>query len=378
MKVAIIFAAGGSAVRDAILAPYRSSGFVAGLEGRGIAPVAIWVTSGEDDVPTGGLDPPHLQPQSIRCGVAGLGAVLAAERPDMIQTFGPERQLAPIWPVAAGAGVPVVHCVSAWRDETPDRDIAEAAPLPRLIASLPLSRARRASRYVDALIGTSRVAVGSLVTGGYFSHAAFSVIVPPPVEQGAAPVAPPVGGTAPVFGIYDPGATSSTLAFISHAIALTGGGNGFVTRVALRRRPPDAATASLAVVAAEGIERFLPAIDILAVPVFDDTAVVPLIAALRSRRSVIVPDRGGAAELIEYGRHGIMFAAGSAYHFANALNLVAQSWSETPVLRREGGPAITRTEPATVAAAFAGVYEGLLASRRPGASPALSKATASS
>ena len=75
-----------------------------------------------------------------------------------------------------------------------------------------------------------------------------------------------------------------------------------------------------------------------------------------------MPDQGGAAELIEYGRHGLMFCDGSAYHFANALNLIRQSWIERPVLRLEEGLAAARTEPLAVAQAFARVYAQL---RRP-------------
>jgi glycosyltransferase involved in cell wall biosynthesis len=115
---------------------------------------------------------------------------------------------------------------------------------------------------------------------------------------------------------------------------------------------------------AEGIAAFLATIDVLAVPVYDDAIAAPLIAALRAGKSVIVPDPSGAAELIEYGRHGLMFAAGSAYHFANAIGLVSQSWSQRQVLLADGGPAVARTDPAAVARALAAVYGGFAPDRR--------------
>ncbi len=77
-----------------------------------------------------------------------------------------------------------------------------------------------------------------------------------------------------------------------------------------------------------------------------------------------MPDPSGAAELIEYGRHGLTFAAGSAYHFANAMNIVSQSWQQKPVLLADGGRAIARTDPAQVAQTFATAYRRL-AARQP-------------
>jgi glycosyltransferase involved in cell wall biosynthesis len=109
----------------------------------------------------------------------------------------------------------------------------------------------------------------------------------------------------------------------------------------------------------DGIDGFLATIDVLAVPAYDDAIAAPLIAALRGGKSVIVPDPSGAAELVEYGRHGLMFCAGSAYHFANAIDIVSQSWSQKPVLLADGGPAIARTHPAAVAHTFATVYRRL-------------------
>jgi hypothetical protein len=347
MKVAIIFATDGSPGEDAVLAPFRSANFIDGLRGGGLAPLMIAVAP--DHV---GVQPVlRAGDPSLRCQRYELPALLASERPQAIQTFGPEQRLAAIWPTAAPAGVPIVHCVSCWR---------AAADAPPPVLSFASLRAKRASGHVTALVGTSRAAVGGLMAGGYFPRATSSFIVAPPVER-AATVAPSPSARAanPVFGIYDPSASTDLVAFVARAIELTGQRNALQVRIAVRE-PSRLAATPISLVAAEGIDGFLAAIDVLAVPVYDDATAAPLIAALRAGKSVIVPDPSGAAELIEYGRHGLMFCAGSAYHFANAVNLVSQSWSQMPVLLADGGPAIARTDPAAVSQAFAAIHRQLV------------------
>jgi glycosyltransferase involved in cell wall biosynthesis len=135
--------------------------------------------------------------------------------------------------------------------------------------------------------------------------------------------------------------------------------NALEVRIAMRE-PSPAAPAPISIVPAEGIDGFLAAVDVLAVPAYDDAIAAVLIAALRAGKSVIVPDPSGAAELIEYGRHGLMFCAGSAYHFATAMDIVSQSWGQKPVLLADGGPAIARTHPAAVSDIFAAAYRRLV------------------
>jgi hypothetical protein len=355
MKVAIIFATDGSHCEDVVLAPFRSASFAAGLRSGDIEPVIITV------VPDDAAPAPEPADAARRCRRHELAALLAAERPQAIQTFGPEPGLAAIWPIAVLAGVPIVHCVSCWRT-------AEAARPPQ-VSSLAASRARRASRHVAALLGTSRAMIGGLMTAGYFADAMFSVVVPPPVERAAEAMNAPAGRASsdPVFGVYDPCATPDLVDFVSRAIELTGRRNTLAVRIAMAT-PLPAAPAPIAPVPAGSIEDFLATIDVLAVPAYDDAVAAPLIAALRAGKSVIVPDPSGAAELIEYGRHGLMFYAGSAYHFANAVDIVGQSWNQRPVLLADGGPAIARTHPRAVAQSFAAVYERL-ASPAPHAVP---------
>ena len=260
-----------------------------------------------------------------------------------------------IWPIAAQAGVPIAHCASCWRDE------ADAPPPSTRLPSIAAWKAKRASRHVAALIGTGRAAVGGLIAGGYFPHATFSVIVAPPVERAAAVAnVQSARASGPVFGVYDPCAPPDLVAFVSRAIELMGRRNALEVRIAMRE-PRYIAPAPISIVPAESIDSFLAAVDVLAVPVYDDAVAGVLIAALRAGKSVIAPDPSGAAELIEYGRHGLMFCAGSAYHFATAMDIVSQSWSQTPVLRADGGSAIARTHPAAASDIFAAAYRRLVA-----------------
>jgi glycosyltransferase involved in cell wall biosynthesis len=202
-----------------------------------------------------------------------------------------------------------------------------------------------------------------LVSAGWFSGAAFSVILPPPVERsGAAPMPTPrAAGGEPVFGIYDPGAAGDLFAFVARAIDLTGRRDDIRVRIAAKHAPRG--PGPMTVVEPGGIDEFLATIDVLVVPAYHDAAASALIAALRAGKSVIVPDCGGAAELIEYGRHGVMFAAGSVYHLANAMNLIGQSWQDKPVLLAEGGPAIAKTHPTIVAQGFAAALQRLVSAR---------------
>jgi hypothetical protein len=353
MKVAFVFATDGSDREDAVLAPFRSAGFISGLRAGGIEPAMIAV------VPDDAVVASAPAAGEVRCRRHELAALLAAEQPLAVQTLGREQRLSMIWPIAKHAGAPIVHCVSCWRDgaAAPPRSLPPSIWLPSIAAM----RAKRASRLVAAVIGTGRAAVGDLIAGGYFARATSSVMVAPPVER-AADAADAISARAavPVFGIYDPYATDDMIAFVSRAIELMGPRTTPELRIAMRE-PQLPVPAPISIVPAGDIAGFVAAIDVLTVPAYDDAAAAVLIAALRAGKPVIVPDPSGAAELIEYGRHGVMFCAGSAYHFAAAMDLVSQSWRETSVLRADGGPAIVRTDPVVVAESFAETCRRLIA-----------------
>jgi Glycosyl transferases group 1 len=377
MKVAIVFATDGSSREDAVLAPFRATGFIDGLKIDRIDPVMISLLPEKGASAAASPAPQASAGSGLACRPGDLRERMAGLRPDAIQTFGPEHRLAAVWRLAAEMGVPLVHCVSCWRKTLEDGE-GRGIGLPA-VPSFASLRARRASGLVDAVIGTSRAAPGRLLADGYFARARFSVVVPPPVERAVAAAAVAGGGpgqprATPVFGIYDPHAAADLIAFMSRALQLTGRPQAFDVRLA-SNAPPTPPTASAAAPAREGngggaaaplsfvaagtLDAFLASIDVLAVPAYDDSIAAALIAALRAGKSVIVPDRGGAAELIEYGRHGFMFSAGSAYHFATALNIVSQSWKQRPILLADGGPAIAKTHPVAVAHSFATVYASL-------------------
>ena len=322
MKVAIVFATDGSSREDAVLAPFRSAGFVDGLKIDRIDPVMISV------VPEGAA---ASSASGEVCRPSALRNRIADARPEAIQTFGSEHRLAAVWRLAAEMKVPLAHCVSCWREASEDGN-RQTMPLASLVPSLAVFQARRASAQVDALLGTSRAAPGGLLADGFFPRAQFSVLVPPPVERAGAPAtvataAPAIGSAraTPVFGIYDPHAAADLIAFISHAVQLTGRPQTFDVRIATGAPPTAAslpsargcvdegaaAAAPISFTAAGPLDAFLAAIDVLAVPAYDDSIAAALIAALRAGKSVIVPDRGGAAELIEYGRHGFMSPPGA-------------------------------------------------------------------
>jgi glycosyl transferase family 1 len=350
MKVALILATDGSTYEDAVLAPFRSAAFLDGLRTRGIAPVVIAVAP-DDAAAAAGASSEGL----LRCTPRELAALVASHHVEAVQTFGPEHRVSDIWPMAAAAGLPIMHCVSCWRGSV------EAALSSSRVSSLAARRAKRASRQVVAVVGTGRGAVGAMMEAGYFPNAMFSAIVPPPVTlDAAAASAAPERRTDPVFGVYDPYASSDLITFAARALDLAGRRNLADIRIAMGA-PPAKAPASVSIVPAADIGAFLATIDVLAVPAYDDSLAAPLIAALRAGKSVIVPDPSGAAELIEYGRHGLMFSADSAYHFANALDLLGQSWRQRPVLLADGGPAIARTHPATVAQDCAAAFHRVAA-----------------
>jgi hypothetical protein len=241
--VAIVFATDGSSREDAVLAPFRSAGFVDGLKIDRIDPVMI------------SFVPEHAVVASAPgeiCRPSGLRERIADARPDAIQTFGPEHRLTAVWRLAAEMKVPLAHCVSCWR-EAPDDGNRQTTPPASLLLSLARLRARRASAHVDALLGTTRAAPGGLLADGFFPRARFSVVVPPPVERAgaaaAAAVAPAssVSRATPVFGIYDPHAAADLVDFVSRPTHWTPAN--------LRREDRDRRAAACSVAAVPGSRR---------------------------------------------------------------------------------------------------------------------------
>jgi hypothetical protein len=384
MKVALVFATDGSEREDAIIAPFRSPAFIAGLRRGGIDPILIALTpdepaaacacarnrdpvappwlvalctepgSGKAPVPTGDSVSDAVQ----FCQRSALRGLLVRENPDVVQTFGAEYPAASVWGAVRHLDALLVHCVA---NRFPGVEAPEAAiAMPPSARTAPIAwRARRASRRVDAVLGTGRAAVGSLIGRGYFPRAVFSAMTAPPVGVTTAAARTALAGGVPVFGVYDPPA--AMVPFVADAVRLSGCVPPLSVRIAVRE-PLKSDVGSMTLVAANGLDSFLSTIDVLAVPAYDDSYAAAIIAALRNGKRVLVPEGSGGAELIEHGRHGLVFAQ-NAYHFANAMALLEQSWRQKPPLMPEGSAAIALTDPAAVAETVIAVYDRLAQDR---------------
>ncbi len=358
MKIALVFAA--DACASLALAPYRSERFIGALEAEGVTPIIVDV-EGTDG---GRLPVPAYAgaPTTFFCAADGLAHILRQERPALVQTFGAASCQARLWPRAGDT--PVLHVVGSGGPVTRERDVAVAWRRVRPpLRSFAGWRARLASRHVDGLIGTNRADLGQHLDLGFFPRAAFSMVVPPPVE--AAPRTDAGAGSTetPTFGVYDPGATAASLGFLLHAIGLSGQPDFFRVAIAparLRALAPTA-PAGVSFVDAETVAAFEREIDVLVLPYGEDRMTESVVAALRAGKIVIVPEGGAAAELIEYGRHGVLYAAGSAYHLAMAINVMAQSWRNRPFDFEGVEQMIAGLAPEAVARGFASAYRRLAA-----------------
>lgn len=361
MKAALVFA--GPAAATATFRPYRSRAFLTGLVEAGIAPVVIDLDlSSErrfDDVP---VELPGLV--TYRNHVDRLALIVAQEGAALVQTFGAAADLGPVWSEAAGASRPLVHFVASAGAvaEAPAGRPLGLGDLVRRGRGFADWRARRASRHVAAVVGSNRADMGRHFRQGFFARARFSLVAPPVAAR--VPIAAAANGrmrrTAPVLGVFDPGASPETLALMSRAVALTGHSDLFGLRIApaaLARTadlPPGAT-----VVDTDDPVHFLHDVDVLVAPRADDSASAAVLAALASRKSVIVPDTGALAELVDYGRRGVLFPADSAYHLAMAINVMTEAWTNRPFSFEGVEEAIDRAAPDAVARVFADAWRRL-------------------
>lgn len=358
MKVALVFA--GNSAAKPVFQPYRSRRFAEGLAAQGITAVLVDIdidrqsrfAPATDDAP--GLI-------YYRNQVDRLPLILEQERPSAALTFGAPHDLASIWRKGAKASVPVLHFVSS------EGGISEPlAPFGAGFVRTPPQRfarawsIRRASRHVAGLVGSNRADLGRHLCQSYFPRARFSIVAPPPTGPLPPETISASNSTAacPTFGFYDPEASESTLRFLLRAIDLTGPPGRFTLRAGpatLAARMPERAGHATFVEAANATD-FMRGIDVLLVPDAHDRALPTIATALVTRRIVVAPDTGAAIELIDYGRRGILFAAGSAYHFATAINVIAQSWSNRPITFEGAEAAIADTTPEQVAQVFSKAF----------------------
>lgn len=348
MKVALIFS---GAEPGSAFAPYRARPFVDGLAQEGIDAIVIDV---------GGEIAPAATGANRRCTLSELPNLLTAERVDAVQTFGPAPAVGPVW--SGARSVPIVHFVSAGGPVQDDEGLGFAcARLRPRLGSVAGRRARFASRRVAAVIGSNRADIGRHIETGFFPRAAFSMLAPPPVAAGEGKLAD-TAASRPVFGVYDPHATAHVLSFVTRAVDLTGRPETFSVHIApARLRILRAAPEAVSFVDPPDLGGFIGSIDALVLPYSEDRFVPTVLTALRARKIVIAPDGGIASELIEYGRHGVVYAAGSAYHLSMAINVVAQSWKNRPLDFAGVDAAIAHAAPQEVARTFAAAYRKLVA-----------------
>lgn len=355
MKVALVFA--GDSAAKPVLQPYRSLRFAGGLAAEGITAVLVDVDIGREfRFAPANHDAPGLV--YYRNQVDRLPLILMQERPSVALTFGATLDLAPVWREGAKAGVPILHFVSS--EGSINEPLAAVGPSSVRVPPQRLARAwhtRFASRHVAGLVGSNRADLGRYLCQSYFPRARFSIVAPPPTCPSAPDAMRATTGSAecPAFGFYDPEASESTLQFLLRAIDLTGGPPDRLTLriapAALAARVPEHAGHATFVDAADPAD-FIRGIDVLLVPEAHDRTLPTIAAALVARRIVIAPDTGSAIELIDYGRHGVLYAAGSAYHFAMAINVMTQSWRNRVISFEGIDAAIPRTAPEQVARAF--------------------------
>jgi hypothetical protein len=362
MKAALVFV--GRAAAASVYLPYRSGGFMGALAQAGVEPVLVDVDIETESGASAG--PGEVSGiVGYRNHVDRLPLIVAQERIAVVQTFGATEDLGSVWSHAARAAKPLVHFVSSDGAvvDLPGGRPRSLADLLRRGRSLAHWRARHASRHVAAVLGSNRADLGRHFRHGFFPRARFSVVAlppSPPLPRAIGLAMPEAHRRQPVLGFWDPDADAEVLEFLLRAIALTGQTDLFTLKIAPaslagRATLPPAVTAG----DADSAAAFLRDVDVLVVPRAEDRALDAVVAALAARKSVIVPDTGAATEIVDYGRRGLLYAAGSAYHLAMAINVMAQSWTNRPFAFDGVEEAIGRTAPDVVARMFVGAWRRL-------------------
>jgi hypothetical protein len=351
IKVAVVFRSGAG--RDQAAAGYRSVSFQSSLAAAGIDPVVIDVI-GNDDPATA-----HAANGGLACRELDFAGVLHGCAPRLVQTFGAESGLEAIWTAAAHADNPVLHFVQSENLAA----LPAKGPLARALAGLKLPGFGTGARHVTGVLGSNRAAISRYMDAGAFPGARFSRVIVPPVEWQDVPAAAPVGSPRPVFGVYDPYGTEQTLGFVLQAITSTGHPDLFEVKLAYPAyQVPAIVPRNVSVVPPGDLRDFVNSIDALILPYDADHLAESLVTALRAGRTVIVPDGGLASELIGFGRHGVMFAAGSAYDLALKINIMTRSQDDRPFDFQGGRELTARCASAEVARAFAATYRSLVPS----------------
>jgi hypothetical protein len=356
MNLALIFARD----RGRLFDPYRSRSFLEGLRRENFEPMIGDLVLGEDSSlldlwPNAAEEvlPDHADRRS-------LSDVLRSHQPLIVHTFGDIMRLGSVWTRAAQAGCPVVHFVTSGCDRIGTR----ASNIRRTAWSRDGLRARHASRHVGGIVGSSRASIANHIESSFFPHAKFSMIAlpPTPIAGGIEDRTQIDVSAMPTLGHYDHAGVDEPLNFLFDATNLTGSQQLFRLLIARGDGSPVAgvrAPANVSFRRVAEVSDFVQSIDVLIVPQSDDRAMEGVLLALRSKKIVIAPDGGTISEALQFGRHGVLFRAGSACHLAMAINEVTESWKRPP-FGFEGVDAVFElTSPDEVARIFARAYRKL-------------------
>src|SRR5262249_51036680 len=139
----------------------------------------------------------------------------------IVHTFGDMDGLVSVWTAAARAGCAVAHlATSSPRDQIG----AHGDKLARRSWSLDRLRARQASGHVQALIGTSPIAISRPLEAGWFPKAKFTMVALPPISMVGSREEPAQTRNVetPALGFYLRDGVRGSLRFLLDAIKLTG------------------------------------------------------------------------------------------------------------------------------------------------------------
>ena len=360
MNLALIFARDNEG-GDRLFDPYRSRSFLEGLRREKFEPMIGDLVLDEDSLLLDSWPNAAEEVLSDHADRRSLSDVLRSHQPLIVHTFGDIMRLGSVWTHAAHADCPIVHFVASGCDE---RTATRAGKIRRTAWSRNGLCARHASRHVGGIVGSSRAAIANHIESSFFPHAKFSMLALPPTS-----IAPGIEdrtqrdvSAMPTLGYYDDGGLDEPLNFLFDATNLTGSQQLFRLLIARQDGSPVAgvhAPANVSFRRVGEVSDFVQSIDVLIVPQSDDRAMEGVLLALRSKKIVIAPDGGTISEALQFGRHGVLFRAGSAYHLAMAINEVTESWKRPPFGFKGVDAVFELTSPDKVARIFARAYRKL-------------------
>ena len=359
MKIMLLFTEAEEGVTG-LLDPYCSPGFIEALLDEDLEPVLVRFLHDGLRAPTMSQESTGGPPGPVsRCDARSFGTLLQTHRPAIVQTFGDIARLAPVWRAAAEAGCRVVHFVPGKAG-----DQMAAGKIRRAAWSRGGLNGRRSSRYVSAVLGSNRASIAKHLEAGFFPQAKFTMTTLPPiaVPAGRETWSPPPDSATAVLGCCQHDGADEDIRFVLDAITLTGTRHLF--RVLVFQRSVSAAAKSphdrnVAFLTADSVGDLIQAIDVLIVPRNDDRAMEAVLLALRSNKIVIAPDGGTVAEALQFGRHGVLFNAGSAFDLAMAIDKTTGALSGPPFDFAGTDSVIGSARPQEVARVFARAYRKL-------------------